>query len=345
MILRTFRNCLRLLRSERYEETIAELLSSGQGVAFYEGCVHFDERLLQRAIVRRFAEPKQTIVIGSSTTMQLRSSCFPGASFYNHSLRRGVLEDYLAVYQLHRERNFRPASVVLGIDAWIWDPGHWKQYWWPLHRQYFQLTRDWSIDLHRHWYDPTSIRHCFRHLGYWLDSTWKGPQPASGPADGKRPFFYTTSEEFVEDYLKRPDGSVGYHAGFRNRGPAAVEQTILESKRFPPYQISPETRHAFELFVARLTKQGTRVVLFLPPHHPAVYELRGRNIRGEPVLNYDNHLRHLQAVESGVRSVARRHGCCVLGSFDPTACGCEKHDFYDWIHPNPTGIAKLLAAA
>jgi hypothetical protein len=118
---------------------------------------------------------------------------------------------------------------------------------------------------------------------------------------------------------------------------------IRESKRFPVFKICPAAKEAFERFVQGIVKEGTRVAFFIPPLHPTVYELAGRNSRGEPVENYETYLENLKAVEAGVRSIADASGCSVLGSFVPEASHCEKQDFYDWIHPNPNGTSKILA--
>jgi hypothetical protein len=325
------------------EESIAEVLNSGQGVAFREGCVHFDERVLQRAIFNRFSSPSQVIVLGSSTTMQLRSGHFPGSTFYNHSMRRAVFEDYLGIYGLYRGRGFKPARVVLGIDAWIWDARHWKQYWWPLHKEYFGLTAAWGIDLHSRLRHPTALCHRSQYLSQRADTVKKMREMAAARGNNQGGFYYATREEFVVDYLKRPDGSVGYHAGFRNRGPAAVEQTILESKKFPNFHSNARTQAAFEAFVEKLVQEGTRVTFFLPPKHPRVYELRGRNVHGDRIRNYHEHLAHLESVERNIRKLAAATGSKVMGSFDPSHFGCDEGDFYDWIHPSPTGVEKILA--
>src|SRR5205823_2201536 len=128
---------------------------------------------------------------------------------------------------LHRDRKFRPELVIIGVDAWLWDPGHWKQYWWPLHKEYFRLTADWGINLHRGW---SPAAHASRYYYYRVGFVWKRWQLEKSHSVGN-PFYYATNEEFVGDYLKRCDGSVGYHAGFRNREPAKIEQVIRDSRK------------------------------------------------------------------------------------------------------------------
>ena len=325
-----------------YESIIAEYLSCGQNVRFSEGFVTFDDRLLQLKCAQHFENEKEIIALGSSTCLQIRAGHFANRCFYNHSLRRGVLEDIFAVYQIHRTLRFRPRVVIIGVDGWIFDPSHWKSYWRVLYKQFFNLIADWRIDLHANENFAIAFRRQLdRVVALGMKNKWKSMLSLASRCS-KHPKFEPTSQEFTEDYTKRVDGSVGYHLGFRGRSAQEVSSIIAASTKLPRYTIALSYQRALEAFTLRLLEQGVRVIFFIPPHHPAVFRLRTGNAQGNPVLGWSEYVANLERVEDYLRNVLCAHGAEIVGSYSPEQFQAGDDAFYDWMHPKEELVKRLF---
>src|ERR1035441_1545863 len=105
------------------ESTVARWHMQGWNVAFRNGFVVFDDRILNEQIIRQLPRCPDRVVLGSSRCMQLRREYFPGEQFFNHGMRRAVLEDLVALWQLYRQRGWQPRQVIIGVDAWSFEIG------------------------------------------------------------------------------------------------------------------------------------------------------------------------------------------------------------------------------
>lgn|GEM_PF-1951635 len=325
-----------------YESAIAGYLNAGLNVRFQEGYVTFNDRILQLRCASNFKQSKDVLVLGSSTTLQIRQHHFIGQSIFNHSLRRGVLEDIIAVYQIHRALGFKPKFVIIGVDSWIFDPNHWKSYWPSLFKQFFRITSDWNINLRQdeYWHTAAnrwrSILHAPLEKAFWKSLVSLGSRYTSTPR------FSPTCDDFTDDYTKRADGSVGYHLSFRGASADEISAKIRGSIALPRFHVSRLYQQALETFTCRLLDEGVRVAFFVPPHHPAVFELYSGNTQGNPVGGLVDYIANLEQVETFVRTELGGRGATVLGSFRPSNFDLGSDDFYDWIHPKEGLVDRLL---
>ena len=224
--------------------------------------------------------------------MQLRSEYFPGEQFFNHGMRRAVMEDLVVLWQLYRRRGWRPKQVMIGVDAWMLDRAYWKDYWKVLRPAFTEIQRDWNLPL------PAAVgsgKGASSGSGIPGINRWKRLLAAGTAWAGI--FFFRTRRDGLLELVRRSDGSVSYHAAFRERPAAEVAATIRKSVSLPRHPVSSEMVGLLETFLERLRAEGVAVSFVIPPYHPAFYRLAGKNASGGRVEGYDQYLVGLDEVE------------------------------------------------
>jgi hypothetical protein len=98
-------------------------------------------------------------------------------------------------------------------------------------------------------------------------------------------------------------------------------------------QLDPEYQRVFERFVDDLAARKIKVIFFLAPYHPLVYD----------TLLSDPRYVQVACAEAWYREQAARRGIPVVGSFSPAACGLTAADFYDAMHPRREAVSSLFA--
>jgi hypothetical protein len=322
------------------ESTVARWHMQGWNVAFRDGFVVFDDRILNEQIIRQLPRCPDRVVLGSSRCMQLRREYFPGEQFFNHGMRRAVLEDLVALWQLYRQRGWQPRQVIIGVDAWSFDGSYWKEYWQVLRPAFAEIQREWNLPLPT---APGSGQGSSTGSGVPGINRWKRLLAAGTARAGL--FFFRTRRDGLVELVRRSDGSVSYHAAFRERPAADVAATIQKSVAFPKHPVSPEMVGLLERFLERLRAEGVAVSFVIPPYHPAFYRLAGKNASGERIEGYDHYLAGLDEVERTIRGIAGKISGKVIGGFDPFKVGAGDDEFFDWMHPKPpVFVRKLLSS-
>jgi hypothetical protein len=320
------------------ESQLAKKHLQGKNLAFKDGYVQMDERLLQKELISRFPTPPEYAVLGSSTVMQFTKDLFPRKSFFNHAVRRGVLEDYIAIAQVYRDYGMFPEVMVVGIDSWIFDPLYWRTYWKSMAGEYQRFAHDFGICWKKNREEIHRAESFVQDLGEFAQSNgWKKVLSTGSMILGSESIVRETSEDFQDEYVKRSDGSVGYPASFRGQTPEDVLLKINRSESFPLFRIESGPLEAFEGFIKALVKEARIVIFYLPALHPQFFKLNGRNIK-----NYDSFVDNLDKVEAIVHERALHYDISVIGSYRVDLNLVTGLDFYDWIHMTPDGVKKVL---
>lgn len=314
------------------ESTVARWHVQGWNVAFRDGYVVFDDRILNEQIIRQLPQCPHRVVLGSSRCMQLRREYFPGEEFFNHGMRRGVLEDLVALWQLYRRRGWQPKRVMIGVDAWLLDGSYWKEYWQVLRPAFEEIRKDWNL--------PAGQGAAARG-GIPGVNRWKRLLAATTAWSGM--FFFKTRLDGLPELVRRRDGSVSYHASFRERPAAEVSETIQKSVSFPQHPLSSEMVFLLESFVKRLRSDGVEVSFVIPPYHPVFYRLAGKNASGNRIEGYDDYLATLAEVERTIRDIAGKISARMIGGFNPAKVNAGDDEFFDWMHPKPPVFERLMA--
>lgn len=315
-----------------FEQGIADLLIKGENVAKLS---NYNERLVQKYYVQHLDHSINTIVLGSSRSMQIRSYLFPKGSFFNHSVSGASLEDHLAIYQLYLLHGFKPNTVVLGLDPWLLNSSNVQTRWQDLAKEYYSALNDNS---HKDYSVTTFYLKKYKELvsiSYLISSIKTGLKILWNNDD----MYYPTSEVASSVPIKLSDGSLVYEEKFRNQDKVKVEESAKSYALSTPIyslgnysKLDDKYKDMFEGLIDKVQGQNVQVIFFLPPYHPLVYEVLASNPDYKMVTEAEKYF----------RVIARRKGIKVYGSYNPRVNGCSERDFFDGMHPKERAIMKIF---
>jgi hypothetical protein len=306
---------------------VAKSLFAGKMVA---GAMDYDEREFQRFIIENNPARIDAIAIGSSRTMGLRGVHLGGSeTFFNHSMAAASLEDYIGLIGIYRGKKELPKVVILGIDPWVFNKNNGLTRWRVFGQDYEAMVREIAGQGGK---------------GYgYLDKTHRYGQLVSfdytvanvnSLKKGRTKEPYVTTTVDVDDFVRKPDGSLSFPFSQRFR---KDEETRRLAAAYPSKRERYLTGYEglsnvklFEDFVNYLQKKGVKVIFLLPPFHPITYE---RMIRYYPMV---------PEVERYLRNFAASRTIPVVGSFDPEANGFTSLDFFDGSHGHETVLKSLF---
>lgn len=327
------------------EARIAEELIAGRSVV---AGFAIDELRLQQGLAERRRHAPDVLVLGSSRAMPLSAEAFPGRAVVNASVSSASLEDAIALLELYEGHGLRPRTVFLAIEPWalngsLRNPSvalepELQAGFRRLGRRAGSTYGALPVGLKRRWLRLLSPAYFQASLVSLLARGFEGrASRASGRGRGAAEAPRAGSSRM------QPDGSVEWQPVLAQRSPAEVEAMALAAgARAPGYlQAGPDRDRVLLLgaLLGDLASRGVRVVLWLPPFHPAAY---GTLVAG-------NHGRGLWRGEAEVRALAAASRVPVLGSYDPARSDVAGEDFIDYNHLRRGAanalVARQLAAA
>lgn len=307
-----------------YDE-IAARMAAGKNVEGLEDSDYNDRNLLA-ARIGGMEEPPQVMILGSSRVYTFDHTMFGTDSFYNAGLSEATLYDLLAVSGLLFYQDKLPETVVIGVDAFLFNESHDNEKWKELesYKNYMftvmvdKLPPEWAYphkDTGRDWGKALSLDY-FRYNVTLLP-------------DRKR-FAVSYTDDWVTDgYLKHADGSVSYQRELREVNPAEVEEMTRQAMeehvvyRMTDYhEIDAGHFRDFSYMIDYLQEAGVEVILYLPPYSPMMYNY----IESEEAFQIT------LEVEERVKELAQEKGIALYGSYDPAGCGLTMTDLYDVYH-------------
>ncbi len=318
-----------LFGNGRLERWMATIMLRGENVA---NILNYDDRLLQKFYLEDMPTSKDVFVLGSSRSLLIRSTDFPGQSFYNSGLAGASVEDYIAVTQLLEERDFIPSTMIVEVDPWSFNKNNGQIRWKSLGSEYLRgLTR---LNLGVSFSTRLQTLRVRRYAGLFsLPYLQESIRWAL-----IRSTIHATTETNTGEAIKLSDGSYAYDSQNQQLSPAEVREKAIEAVSVPYSligfkEIDPNLRLQFETLITSLQDQGVRVVLLLVPYHPDYYD---RLIHAE---QYEI----ISDVEAYLRDFAYENDLEIAGSYDPQAAGCSAAEYYDGLHARETCLLRILA--
>ena len=304
---------------------IAAQMAAGKNVEGLEESDYNDRNLLA-ARLQGMEEAPQVMVLGSSRVYTFDHTMFGTDSFYNAGLSEATVYDLLAVSGILFKQDKLPETVVIGVDAFLFNKSHDNEKWKELesYANYMSLTMEGKLspelahprkDTGRDWKKTLSLDY-FRYNVTLLP-------------EGKR-FAVSYTEDWETDgYLKHSDGSVSYQRELREVNPADVEEMTRQAMeehvvyRMTDYEeIDKQHFQYFSWLIEDLQQAGVEVILYLPPYSPMMYNY----IESEEAFQI------ALEVEEEVKNLAARKKIALYGSYDPAGCGLAMTDLYDVYH-------------
>lgn len=286
----------------------------------------FNDRNLFLACVRKQEGPREVIVAGSSRVMNFDHTMFGTDSFYNAGLSEATVYDLLAVTGVLEAEDKLPKTMVIGVDAFLFNTSHDNERWKDLYpyANYMGVILDGKFEagnLHPQKNTGTD-------MGKWLSLDYFRYNVTLLPERKRFQVSYTNDWE-SERYLKHYDGSIAYQRQLREGDVATVEELTRQSMeehvvyRLTDYkEIDYGHWERFEKLIAWLQEEGVEVILYLPPYSPMMYNY----IESEEAFQI------ALEVEEKVQELAKERQIALYGSYDPAGCDLDMTDLYDIYH-------------
>lgn len=312
--------------STGYIKEIAGILKSGKYVT---NISNYDERFFKKEVINNFVKSPDILVIGSSRTMLINTSYFKNQSLFNNSVSSASLEDLIAIYQLYKQKNIFPKTIILAVDPWIFNKNNERGRWQSLRKEYNSFFVDKKFRVA----SPIIDKAYFQLLSpsYFQNSLKNIPDFIMG-SDKPIP----TLEKYNTTSTILTDGSIVYSKAFRNASNVEVEKMIKLYLTGDVYSIehfnslSPRLIEMFNLLVTDMKTHNIKIAFFLAPYHPEVYQVIEKKY--PMVINTENY----------IAAYAKKNKIQVYGSYNPLKLGLNASHFYDGMHSKEIAIRKIL---
>ena len=317
-------------------ERITDHLLSGKIIA---GQPAFQFRPFQKLIIKKMKKIPNTIALGSSRTIQLRTSYLGlnQGSFFNHSVPIAVLNDFIAILGCYKREGSFPKTIIIGVDPDIFGKGFGiNRRWRPIAFEYYYLLNYIKGDISKLklFYELIKFkvskmkslllyRRAIANYKYFNKVRKKG-------------FDYkVVKNTSVDDWLIAPDGSLYFPFSVKFRDDSITKkkcQSVLNNRIRKYGQISPYFKETFISLIDYLSNNGAQIVFFLSPYHPLVYQEIKKKRGPHFVIK----------IEEMVRSLAQQRKIPVFGSYDPSRFGFSSRDFFDGSHVHDYAVKEIF---
>lgn len=319
-----------------YERAVADILVSGQNASNLR---NMDDRLFMEEYAAMRQQPIDTLVLGSSHSMQITKELTGDANTFCAGMTGADLRDCISAYRMFREKGFSPKRVILVVDCWFLcentqEPRAMTDGYVAFCEEE-GLTPVVSADsgsgwkqLLEKWKQALSLPYFQSSIDYLKKGLQENRDPVATDA------FYTDTD------MRRSDGTYCYNFELRNvREEETHERAVNYIIATPDFArnftvISSELEAQLAAFIRSMQEDGVQVALMLPPFHPDYY------VHMTQTELYANIL----AVEPAVEQIAQTCGVKLFGSFDPAKCGLTAIDFYDGLHCSDQAMYQFYPA-
>ena len=302
------------------------LLSAVNGLSVPEGAV--DEREAARALAP-FASRFSCIVIGSSHVMQIssvrlaRSLATECPDLLNLGVSGAGIEDHLIL--VHQILSGKSAQkIVLGMDPWVFmygrDSGHRIDY---LRARHDILGDKQALAVGD---EPGKLANLLNGQYVWRSMNMLLQH---GGIDSISESLPVDPEVGGEHAVRLRDGSLVYSASYI-RDSMKVPSGCGPSYHTDHYQVQPWATEDYRRLIRWIKAHGAEPVFLMTPYHIGVFDCP----------NSPN-MRAIQATAAVITRLAKEEQVRALGSYDPRTIGCQPDEFYDFMHPKASCLAKI----
>lgn len=314
------------------ERKWAQMLLQGRDISI---SANLEDRILKRYYIAGLTEKKETLVFGSSRSMEIGRELFGGVSLFNNSVFNSSMEDFLAIYGSYRRRELIPRRIVLGLDPWLLNARNNLRRWKCWGDEYEGMLRQLAPAGNAE--ARGNLRVKLRDLP--LENYFTLATPSYFQASLEMLLQQLTGETQSKEAGMRSDGVWIYPEEFSSAGIEEVRRRAEEYLERKPLSslggftaLSDPLKSRFARWVDLLFKDNVEVIFFLPPYHPLVYQTMMKSTEYKIIAEVENYFRHL-AEAKGIR---------VVGSYDPVRCGLGEADFYDEAHAKFEAVQRLF---
>jgi hypothetical protein len=291
-----------------------------------------DEREFKTELAKR-ATQYDCVVVGSSRVMQIGSSrkhrSLPGCeSILNLGVSGAVIQDHVTLTWLALLEG-KPRMLFLGIDPWTFAMGN-DERWKIRYAETYPIARK-EIDEAQYGYSTSSNR--WSNLVSAQYTQRSIDRLVGGSFNRKIDFAQSVDEDMGGKFsVILPDGSLIYSA--EKIADAKNSRVPFGGGSYKTDGLINDLR-AIDLYrrlVIWAKERGVKPVLLMTPYHPNVW-----------MIEASPNVKAMVTTELFVREIGGELGISVIGSFRPELAGCLPGEFYDFMHPMASCLARFMA--
>ncbi|WP_041960207.1 hypothetical protein [Sulfurospirillum arsenophilum] len=307
-----------------YLANVASEMIKGNSIL---GLKNYDEKLLQKIIIRKFEKEPDMIVLGSSRSMLIKYEFIrdnQDISYYNHAVSGAVLGDMIDIIKEYKVKGSLPKKIMIGIDPWIFNRVNGAENLKSLLG--LKSSEKQEIDLLKYKnlvnfeYTKENILFFYKNLNHQSE------------------YSIVSNHQGMNDYVLDKFGT-HYYPDILD---AEIEKILNNEKK----QIAVEDKYyellgfktlsnteTFEQFIHYLKENGVDIVFFLHPYNPDIY----------PSLARHNVFGIILKVEDYIMEFAKKNSIEVFGSYNPHLYNeIKKYDYTDGQHGKEIVYKKVL---
>lgn len=322
--------------SREYEESAVGYILNGYNL---ENIGDYDERIFQEIYIDANQSKVDTIIIGSSRSMQIGSEIIYDDPFFNHSVSGATLEDYLAIINMYDNKDL-PDKVIIGVDPWIFNINNSQNSWQSIKSNYDEFQQ--KLDLDKKSFinvNPLFLR--FFSLNYFQNSFYDLVTDftvLSNEVD-----FVPTLEKESNDSIKYVDGSLKYPTDRLNITKDKLDLIIKDYISGNIYSmegyvsIDQYYKSAFEKLLSFLISNNVEIIIFLPPYEYRVYEF---------MVNNDDY-KIIDVIEDYIIELSDKNEIKLIGSYNPDEIVTDNYienKFIDAMHPTREYVIEIFSS-
>lgn len=310
-----------------YERSIANYLNEGWNVT---NVGNMDERMLQKYFIEGMKTAPDVVVMGSSNSMYIDSSFYPGQKLINNAVSSATFHDFLAIYDIYESKGFKPKKVVLGIAPYMLiHPTN--DFWLSYKEDFFDLSDKIGIEV--------QIKNKPDYIVQW--EKWKQLFSLSYFQQSVNRMFnnkdiHITHQQFGEGSTKVNDGSYNDGQYYLKKSSSQIDVTVKRfiassTNEFSGYtEINKEQKELLINFVDYLIAQNIEIEFFMMALHPIYYDYVSNKY---PIVHI---------IDDFLSDLAKQKNIKVIGTIDPDQSGLKNSDFNDYCHLNLNGFYKTF---
>ncbi len=336
----------KILNDKYIDDYTNKLISAKTGIRAFA-----NDRVVKMNLAGKISK-YDCIILGSSHVLSLSVITCPSSlkamfsSVMNLGVSGGSFEDVLIFSHkiLHRSllsEDLSGKTILIGIDPWFFK--------WNMDGRY-GIYKDELAMMKKELHVPDSIEpeayqvkllRNLINLNYFENSIKLAQK--------------TGLKELLKDLIPKNElvdyllvDAINYDVGFEyavtladgshvyDRAYIKSSKTSSSYKNNGEYKLSgrfydEDVIEIFKKLTDLYQKKGAKVALVLTPYHKCVF-------RTENEKNYS----YLRQVEKRVQSLAAEKKIAIYGSYDPGMIGCTEDEFFDFMHPQKSCLAKII---
>lgn len=304
------------------ENELAKLLSYNKGIFAKK----MDERIfIKYRVINESYKPK-ILVVGSSRIMQL-SEDETKETTLNFSVSGASLEDHVVITEMALEK-FKPSTVYLGADPWLFNLYNNQTRWKSLRPEYEKALSNiysWSNKKNSEYIEKKKLINLHEknlHLTFRekiLEKIYSSVNLVK---------YYDLPKDFennTKDIIRKD----GRRIPKKNSDKIKVE---IVNYSIEKYLFSNQQFEIYENFLKHLLFYHKKdVILVLSPFYGPSYEISEKQ-----------KMMYIE-IEKNFIDLAKKYKIRIVGSYDPKKNNCELGEFYDAIHPKPSCMFKIIS--